>query len=86
MLAVEAAHAVVGLLARRRRDSTVQHAADQVAQRVAAERVAAEQDDVRDQHQRCRTPDAVAPVAGSSPNHSAFHTSIDSSTMKTSAK
>ena len=63
MPAVEAAHAVVGGEAHRRLARAGRAAADQVAQRVAAEGVAAEQDDVGGQHQGADA-DAEGGLAG----------------------
>src|SRR3954452_18443942 len=51
MMTVEAAHAVVGLLARRRLRELIHEAAHEVAQRVATERVARDADDVGDEHE-----------------------------------
>src|SRR5262249_37744120 len=62
VITVEAAHAVVGFLLRRRVGQLIAIAADQVAERVAAERIAAEQDHVEQQHDGADA-DAEVPVA-----------------------
>ncbi len=59
--AVETAHAVIGFLAGWMPRELIDDAAHQVAQRMAAERVAAEQDDVDEQHQRADA-DAEVPI------------------------